>query len=526
MSVTSTGLARGVTAAVCAGFLCGAARAMAQVAGEGSWLPTGTLNVARSHHTATLLSNGQVLVTGGYGPPSSPGVLAARDSAEIYDPASGAWRYAASMKGPRADHKAVGLADGGVLVIGGNAGPGTSAEVYDPSRDEWIAVDDLLVTRSQFAAVRLADGRVLVTGGFVSNGPYDVSNLGNAEIFDPKLRTWRAVASMNGRTSPSAAVLADGRVLVAGGDYIVDFNYDTPLPTVDLFDPVHESWAAGPPLNLPRDGGAAVPMPDGGALVLGGDFDSSATTGGSLAYYAERYDPRANAWRAAAGESRGYDLTDVDTATALGSGEVLALGSPASNRQPSTFTRAQIYNPVADVWRDAATPGPYRQGATATRLPDGRVLLAGGWDPGTSPKPLADAEVFVPAVPISIDAGFTGAWYDPAQSGHGLFVEVLPGNQMLVAWFAFAPNGGQAWFYGVGTYEGNTATVSAMDQPSGGRWIPNFDPAAITHNAWGSLTLTLTDCNHGRVDFASTLGYGSGSMYLTRLTQPSALQCP
>jgi hypothetical protein len=62
-------------------------------------------------------------------------------------------------------------------------------------------------------------------------------------------------------------------------------------------------------------------------------------------------------------------------------------------------------------------------------------------------------------------------------------------------------------------------------QPSGGRWIPNFDPNSIVLNPWGTLTFTFTDCSHGRVDFKSMAGYGAGSMNLTRLTQPAGLTC-
>lgn len=126
-----------------------------------------------------------------------------------------------------------------------------------------------------------------------------------------------------------------------------------------------------------------------------------------------------------------------------------------------------------------------------------------------------------------IGPGFSGAWYNRAQSGHGLFVEILPDNRIQVLWFAFNPAGSeQAWFVGVGTYNGNKATVDAVVQPTGGRWIPNFDPGRVTVSPWGSLKLAFTDCNHGVVEFVSTNGYGSGTMKLARLTQPAGLACP
>ena len=140
----------------------------------------------------------------------------------------------------------------------------------------------------------------------------------------------------------------------------------------------------------------------------------------------------------------------------------------------------------------------------------------------------ASGAIVVEAVsPFAIVPGITGAWYDPAQSGHGLFIEVLTNNRFYASWFAFNPAGtAQAWFTGVGTYSGNTATIASVVMPTGGRWIPNFDPSQIVLNPWGTLSFTFSDCNHGRVDFSSVAGYGAGSMNLTRLTQPLGLGCP
>ncbi|HJT97156.1 MAG TPA: hypothetical protein VJ696_02490 [Rhodanobacteraceae bacterium] len=158
--------------------------------------------------------------------------------------------------------------------------------------------------------------------------------------------------------------------------------------------------------------------------------------------------------------------------------------------------------------------------ADGTRLYFGRKVDAA--DPG---------DVFVatrePTANVPITSGFTGAWYDPAQSGHGILIEVLPGNQILAWWFTFNPDGTQqAWFGNVGAINGTTASITAL-QTQGGRWIPNFDPGNVTQPTWGTLTFTFTDCNHGRVDFSSSVaGYGEGHMDLTRLTQPAGLSCP
>jgi len=126
---------------------------------------------------------------------------------------------------------------------------------------------------------------------------------------------------------------------------------------------------------------------------------------------------------------------------------------------------------------------------------------------------------------VPITSGFTGAWYDPEQSGHGIFIEVLPGNQMLAWWFTFNPEGTQqAWFGNVGAIDGDTATIDAL-QALGGRWIPNFDPANVTQQSWGRLTFQFTDCNHGEVTFSTPGTYGNGHMDLVRITQPAGLEC-
>lgn len=128
---------------------------------------------------------------------------------------------------------------------------------------------------------------------------------------------------------------------------------------------------------------------------------------------------------------------------------------------------------------------------------------------------------------VPITGGFTGAWYDPSQSGHGILMEVLPNNIMFAYWFTFNPDGTQqSWFGGTGAIVGDSATLT-VDLGTGGRWIPNFNPANYVLNPWGTLTFTFTDCGHGRVDFNSTYpGYGSNHMDLVRLTEPVGITCP
>jgi plastocyanin len=130
----------------------------------------------------------------------------------------------------------------------------------------------------------------------------------------------------------------------------------------------------------------------------------------------------------------------------------------------------------------------------------------------------------------AIDGAYTGTWFNSAQSGMGFMVEVLPGSpmQMLAAWLTFSPQGDPSWIVGLGPIAGNRAILPAIQTVgSGARFPPSFDPTHVTSQSWGTLTFTFSDCNHGHVDWSSTIpGYGSGGMDLMRLTQPAGLNCP
>ncbi len=148
--------------------------------------PTG-LSVGRQILTATRLADGRVLVAGGFG--ASDGALA---SADLYDPTTDRFSATGSMTTARGFHTATLLAGGRVLIAGGTAQtwhtPGpflASAELYDPSTGRFSATGSLSVAREQHTATLLADGRVLIAGGndTLSTG------LASAELYDLKAGT-------------------------------------------------------------------------------------------------------------------------------------------------------------------------------------------------------------------------------------------------------------------------------------------------------------------------------------------------
>jgi len=178
-----------------------------------TWTDTDSLGTTRWYHTATLLPNGQVLVAGGMtavfrGPNETVA------TAELYDPATGVWTPTGSMTTPRAFHKATLLPNGQVLVTGYS----DTAELYDPATGVWAATGSLATGRSWHTATLLPNGQVLVAGGTGS------TYLASAELYDPATGIWAATGSMTTpRAFHTATLLPNGQVLVAGGYDGTDF---------------------------------------------------------------------------------------------------------------------------------------------------------------------------------------------------------------------------------------------------------------------------------------------------------------
>jgi len=160
----------------------------------GVWEPTGPLKTARNSHTATLLSDGKVLVVGGRSGPVS--------SAEICDPASGAWTETGSPHNARSEHAAVLLPNGIVLIAGGNGRENNvySAELYNPATEKWKSTGGLSNMSTAQTAMLLTKRKVLL----------------GSELYDPASGTWAQVHARQ-RIGGTCTLLSGGQVLMAGG---------------------------------------------------------------------------------------------------------------------------------------------------------------------------------------------------------------------------------------------------------------------------------------------------------------------
>jgi hypothetical protein len=312
------------------------------------------MTAARCGHTATLLLDGTVLITGGDAPARIGDVPAGR-TAELYDPATGTFAPTGSMTHTRSGHTATLLPNGQVLIAGGATD--TSAELYDPLTREFSLTGSMEQRQQWFMATLLLNGEVLVagdvdaelydpaTGSFAPAGPYAAPSRGStatlladgrvlfvgdnpAQLYDPVSNTFSVTGSLNlpGLELQTATLLNNGQVLIAGGgdDEVAPAGR---VAAAELYDPATGSFTATSSMHSPRDAHAAVRLSDGRVLVVGGDTgifepDGSSVFGGSLAS-AEIFDPSSGTFAAAGNMNTAR--TEAQ-ATLLNNGDVLITG--------------------------------------------------------------------------------------------------------------------------------------------------------------------------------------------------------
>jgi N-acetylneuraminic acid mutarotase len=414
----------------------------------GHWALTGSMSVARSGQTATLLPDGEVLVAGGgcnghaYGcdAGSFEGALS---SAELYDPTTGTWSVTASMHDGRQFHTATLLATGKVLVAGGFnncdddfCSDVRSAELYDPTTRTWTVTGSMHLPREQHSATLLPDGAVLVAGGLNEGGFGSSRDYAQAELYNATTGTWTETASMTQpRFGHTATLLANGWVLVAGGA----------TTATELYEPNPGIWVSSGAMSTPRTDPTATLLGDGQVLVAGGTG-----TDGQAQATAERYLAGKGPLVSVAPSTVGFGAQQVGTTgpsrtftvTNDGSANLTVSGVTVSGEHPGDFfattncnaaplppggscTVSARFAPsnsglrtavvgVADnaplspqtvvvsgygagpnSWTPTGSLSTGRDGATATLLPNGTVLVAGGESgPDTA---LGSAELYDPA---------------------------------------------------------------------------------------------------------------------------------
>ena len=226
-------------------------------------------------------------------------------------------------------------------------------------------------------ATLLQDGRVLVAGGQIRifGNP---SLTKSAELYDPVTNTWTATGDMRSvRVFHSAVLLPDGRVLVAGGK--------AKSNTAEIYNPATERWNYTGSMSAPHGDCDMVLLQSGLVLVPGGSYSG----------VAELYDPRTGSWSVTGSMLKGIRIGA--RATLLLDGRVLVAGGVTLR---GGNHKVELYDPATGIWTYTGDLNMERWAHTQTLLADGRVLVAGGADPNTG-NSRADAEIYDPA---------TGMW--------------------------------------------------------------------------------------------------------------------
>lgn len=356
----------------------------------GNWNSSGAMSVERDCHTATLLPDGKVLIAGGRRDSQLPTTIA-----EICDPASGTFSPTAALQTARAYHTATLLGNGQVLVTGGYSdpqrGPTKICELYSAGR--WRTTQEPMSQRRELhAATLLRDGRVLITGGLVTLRP---DAFASAEIYDPQLDKFLPTGNMcHARFGHTSTLLPDGKVLILGGT-----GASGSLASAEIYDPALGQFQEIVGMIHDRYRHTAIALTDSPLcrILIAGGLSTRRGQGIQLASAETcEYDSRTGSIAFRLLASTMAEPRMDHTATRLKDGSVLIVGGMNGNLGGMSLKSAELYDPSTATFRCAGLMPTGRHEHTATLLPDGRILVAGGerYRAGMEQSKLADALLY------------------------------------------------------------------------------------------------------------------------------------
>jgi hypothetical protein len=339
--------------------------------------PGPTMTTARRDPAAVRLHDGRVLIIGGtvpfIGKCEMACILPTTASVEVYDPRTGKFTHNGSLSEPRLDGKALLLNDGRVLVSGGDGQYGdwlSKLEIYDAAKGTSVVVKlpaDIEKLPTDPTVVLLADGRVLIAGGSYD----DYTSTSNVTlIFDPVSGGFgKGPLMAQNRQGATATLLDDGRVLIVGGDYYRN-NYGYSNDNAELIDPSHP-LSKSTSLVSPYQTTSTL-LSDGRVLVAGsGPYYSGADCMAPVT--SEVFDP---------GTGKLTPVGPMKTprtgsaAIKIKDGRVLVFGG-VDSKCAATGT-VEAFDPDSGTFQVVATGFPKISDFRATLLDDGEILIAGG----------------------------------------------------------------------------------------------------------------------------------------------------
>jgi N-acetylneuraminic acid mutarotase len=314
------------------------------------------------------------------------------------------------------------------LVLAGMVnvpGSATYAAKPKPRTNAWAKTGSMQADRYMHTATLLLNRKVLVAGG-INNS----QTTATAELYNPTTGKWSKTGSMSARrVNFTATLLHNGKVLVAGGAADNSGNGNA-LATAELYNPTTGKWSKTGSMSTSRYIHTATLLPNGQVLVVGGTEDNH--TDGDGLDTAELYNPTTGKWSTTG--SMASSRVDF-TATLLPDGKVLVAGGwdNSGDGSGNALATAELYNPTDGTWSTTGSMTSNRVDFTATLLPDGKVLVASGDAAGT-------AELYNPT---------DGTWSTTdsmtmSTSRYKHTATLLPNGKVLVAGGAADNSGGDA----------------------------------------------------------------------------------
>ena len=366
----------------------------------------------RFGHDATLLDDGRVLVSGGWTGVANNNEIYPYPIvfSQIYDPETGIWTLTSRIEPNESkdlpgflifspadrlpDSRIVSVALSEEAQSGNPADVITAIAVFDPESAKWTHMSNIPSNRIFTDIIALEDGRVIVVGGLdlgaMSSPRGVIEPEALVESYNVATDEWQTLGPMvEAAVEHSLLSLKDGRVMAMGG--VSDFEAQIETARVEIFDPVTSSWTLTGDLNTPRAFVNAIALTDGRVLATGGLGTHIQTFGDSPT--SETYDPATGEWTATGPMSVqrfGHTLT------LLPDGRVLAVGGEEQVGDYMLYSSTEVFDPETNTWSAGPELSQPRSSHSATLMPDGSVLLAGGISQDGERYPIASTEFITP----------------------------------------------------------------------------------------------------------------------------------
>jgi hypothetical protein len=361
----------------------------------GTFTPaSGSMATARTNHTATLFSDGSVFVVGGFNSAFNCSALNTCfvQTAEKFIPSAGSFQPGPSMTVLRNQHTATLLGNGQVLITGGNNSSGflASAELFNPAAGAFIPTGSMAESRREHTATLLSDGRVLIAGGFTIDNT-DNRSISSGEVYNPATGAFSNTGVMSTvRTDQSASLLTSGKVLIAGGNIpctpTLCGTVLNAFATAELYDPSTNLFTNTGSMTTARFQHTSTLLPNGQVVIAGGQTVNSANTAYVPTVSIEIYDPTTGTFSPGGGLLTARSL---HTATLLPNGQILFAGGLGA--AGVAIKSAEIYRPSNHASTAVSDMTIERAGQTATLMQNGQIVVIGG---GNSSATLGSAEIF------------------------------------------------------------------------------------------------------------------------------------